>query len=68
MSRAILFLHTLEDARYAASVLGLPLELIPDAGIHGDDKIRVTEVDELESAYRKLRDLNASNEFTALRV
>ena len=60
MSKAFLFLHTLEDAEYAVRTLGLPLELIPQSPIHAEQKIWVTRREQLENAYRKLCNNNGS--------
>lgn len=68
MSKAFLFLHTYEDAEYAARSLGLPVELVPQTPIRPDESIRVTRQDELESAYRRLCNNNCTGEFTVLRV
>ena len=67
MSKAFLFLHTLEDAEYAVRTLGLPLELVPQMPIHAEERIRITHREELETAYRRLCENNSSREFTALR-
>jgi len=68
MSKAFLFLHTLEDAEYAVRALGLPIELVPEAPIKMEERIQVTRREELENAYRRLCSNNSTGEFTALRV
>lgn len=67
MSKAFLFLHTLEDAVYAVNVLGLPVELVPEAPINADERIEVNKREDLEQAYQKLCMNNSTGEFTALR-
>jgi len=67
MSRAICFLHSLDDVRYAVRALGLPLELIPNSSLHGNEKVRLTQAGDLENAYRQLCSISTSDEFTALR-
>jgi len=67
MSKAFLFLRTLEDAEYAVRALGLPIELVPQAPIKVDERIQVTLQEDLENAYRRLCDNNSTTEFTALR-
>ena len=68
MSKAFLFLHTLEDARYAVSTLGFPIELVPESPIKTDERICVNTAEELEPAYRRLCQNNSTHEFTALRL
>ena len=68
MSKALLFLHTFDDAKYAVNVLGLPLDLIPRTARNGEQKVSVETPEELEPAFRKLCSINVSDEFTALRV
>jgi|GEM_PF-6500720 len=68
MSKAYLFLHSLEDAEYAVRALGLPIELVPQTPIKVEERIQVTHRDELENAYRRLCSNNSSGEFTALRI
>ncbi len=68
MSKAFLFLHTLEDAEYAVRALGLPIELVPQAPIKVEERIQVTRREELENAYRRLCSNNGTGEFTALRI
>jgi len=68
MSKAFLFLHTLEDAKYAMHSLGLPIELVPQAPIQTGERIQVTRKDEIETAYRKLCRNNGTREFTAMRM
>ena len=67
MSKAFVFLQSLEDAEYAVRALGLPLQLVPQAPIHAERRIWVTRKEQLENAYRQLCDNNSSREFTALR-
>jgi hypothetical protein len=68
MSKAFLFLNTLEDAEYAVRILGFPIELVPQAPIRTDERIRVHRAEELENAYDRLCRNNVTAEFTALRV
>ncbi len=68
MSKAFLFLHTLEDAEYAVRSLGLPIELVPQAPINAQERIQVTCREELQNAYRRLCSNNCTGEFTALRI
>lgn len=68
MTKAFLFLHTLEDAEYAVRVLGFPVELVPQSPIKVEERIQVTCRDELENAYRRLCTNNCTGEFTALRI
>jgi hypothetical protein len=68
MSKAILFLQSLEDLSYAMQVLGLPLELVPQSPrSSGHRKIQIDDPQDLESAYRELCTINTTAEFTALR-
>ncbi len=68
MSKAFLFLHTFEDVEYAVRALGFPIELVPQAPIRIEEKIRVDRQEELEHAYRRLCSNNSGLEFTALRI
>ncbi len=68
MSKAFLFLNTFEDAEYAVKLLGLPIELVPQAPIRTGERIQVYSRDELENAYQRLCRNNSTGEFTALRV
>lgn len=52
MSKAFLFLHTLEDAEYAVRALGLPIELVPQVPIKAEVRIQVRCREELENALR----------------
>ena len=67
MSKAFLFLHTLEDAQYAVRALGLPIELIPQVPISTTEPIRVNRSEDLERAYHRLCENNSTGEFTAIR-
>ena len=67
MCKALLFLHSLDDVRYAGKRLGFPLELVPTASMNTERRIRVSGPDDLESAYRELCSINMSEEFTAVR-
>lgn len=68
MSKAFLFLHTLEDAKYAVRTLGLPVELVPQVPIRTNQPmIRVDCSEELENAYLRLCENNSTGEFTAIR-
>lgn len=68
MSKAFLFLNTLEDAEYAVQILGFPIELVPQAPIRSGERIRVHRAEELQNAYDRLCRNNVTGEFTALRV
>jgi hypothetical protein len=68
MSKAFVFLHTLEDAEYAVRLLGFPVELVPQTPIKTEERIRVIRREELEEAYRRLCRNNSTGEFTALRL
>ena len=67
MSKAFLFLHTLEDAQYAVRALGLPVELVPQVPINISEPIRVDRSEDLERAYHLLCENNSTGEFTAIR-
>jgi len=54
MSKAFLFLNTFEDAVYAVTALGFPVELVPQAPIRTGERIRVHRREELENAYHRL--------------
>ncbi|MGD8672563.1 MAG: hypothetical protein PVF07_10900 [Thiogranum sp.] len=68
MSKAFLFLNTFEDALYAVTALGFPVELVPQAPIRTGERIRVHRREELENAYHRLCSNNVTGEFTALRI
>jgi hypothetical protein len=68
MPKALMLLRTLDDVRYAAGILGLPLELVPQVPLRADhERIRVSCVQDMETAYRQLCDINIAAEFTAIR-
>ena len=59
MSKAILFLHSLEDVQKAVQSLGYPVELVSHDCRAGTCSVRVNMDEELESAFRAVR-LNSS--------
>ncbi len=67
MSKAVLFLHTLEDVRKAAQALGYPVDLVAHRGTGGDTTLRVSVDDELESAFRQVRSRSSTQELAVVR-
>jgi hypothetical protein len=67
MCKALLFLRSLEDVRYAVKRLGFPVELIPQLSREAHRTIRILGPEDLEDAYQQLCRINISEEFAAVR-
>lgn len=67
MSKAVLFLHTLDDVRRAASALGYPVDLVAHRGTGGDSTRRVAVATELEDAFRQVRSRSSTQELAVVR-
>lgn len=67
MSKAVLFLHTLEDVRKAARTLGYPVDLVAHRGTGGDSIMRVAVDGELEQAFRQVRSRSSTQELAVVR-
>jgi hypothetical protein len=67
MSKAVLFLHTLEDVRKAARSLGYPVELVAHRGTGREASMQVIVDDQLEAAFRLVRSCSSTQELAVIR-
>lgn len=67
MSKAILFLHTLEDVQKAVHSLGYPVELVPHDCRYAVSPVRVSMDEELEAAFQRVRQTSSTEELAVIR-